>query len=74
MAYWFVGIAVTQHLTESIMGLIPPLICVRIVMVIPTPSALNMIKNKPFKVVMVAIMRKLIIIANVILRKGEMCK
>jgi len=31
-------------------------------------------KNKPFKVVMVAIMRKLIIIANVILRKGEMCK
>ena len=30
--------------------------------------------NKPFKVAMVAVMRKLIIIANVILRKGEMCK
>lgn len=31
-------------------------------------------KNKPFKVAMVAVMRKLIIIANVILRKDEMCK
>ncbi len=30
--------------------------------------------KKPFKVAMVAVMRKLIIIANVILRKGEMCK
>jgi transposase len=30
--------------------------------------------KKPFKVAMVAVMRKFIIIANVILRKGEMCK
>lgn len=30
--------------------------------------------KKPFKVAMVAIMRKLIIIANVILKKGELCK
>lgn len=30
--------------------------------------------KKPFKVAMVAVMRKLIIIANVILKKGEMCK
>ncbi len=30
--------------------------------------------KKPFKVALVAVMRKLIIIANVILRKGEMCK
>ena len=30
-------------------------------------------KHKPFKVALVAIMRKLIIIANVLLKKGEMC-
>lgn len=31
-------------------------------------------KSKPFKVAMVAVMRKLIIIANVLLKKGELCK
>jgi transposase len=30
--------------------------------------------KKPFKVVIVAVMRKIIIIANSILRKGELCK
>ena len=30
--------------------------------------------KKPFKVAMVAVMRKLIVIANVILKKGELCK
>jgi transposase len=33
-----------------------------------------MSKKKPFKVAMVAIMRKLIVIANVILKKGEPCR
>lgn len=31
-------------------------------------------KKKPFKVAIVAVMRKLLIIANVILKKGEVCK
>jgi len=30
-------------------------------------------KNKPFKVAIVAVMRKLIVLANTLLRKGEMC-